>query len=180
MNLSKVLRNKILEKLLETSFSDQFAEISARKMAIMDEIYNDKYGPYLDQMRKLPDDMFKSVDRININSNGFSPRYYDSGWVFSSERLVAHSTHFSDCVFDEDSYFDKKIKSLLRDEEALITRSNAAKTYAEGLLHSVRTVEKLISVWPEIEPFTVGIVEPIVNLPMVQISAVNELLGLPR
>jgi hypothetical protein len=48
-------------------------------------------------------------------------------------------------------------------------------------LNSVRTVEKLQQVWPEIIPFTRDLAVPVkTNLPALNISEVNAMLGLPK
>lgn len=100
-------------------------------------------------------------------------------WTFQPG-VTSHSTLD---VFPADNPFSEEFTVLtnartdLRDEVARVTASTRAT------LESCTTIQKLIVMWPEVEPFAAPFLNPSkaaeVMLPVVQRDALNDVLGLP-
>jgi hypothetical protein len=73
-----------------------------------------------------------------------------------------------------------KYDELQNKKTDLIAAFNKARSDTAAAIGQYTTIDKLLEAWPEIEPFTKGVVakrKP--QLPAVPVSKLNELLGLP-
>ena len=81
--------------------------------------------------------------------------------------------------FDAGHELSSKFLELQTAREALNKQRRQSEVDAERVLSSVRTTEKLLKIWPEIEPFIPSSAAPPANLPAVRIERLNEAFKLP-
>ena len=101
------------------------------------------------------------------------------GWQFQP----GVSTGTTLDVFDADHKFSIECTKLLASREDLKNEIARVKASTRATLESVTTIQKLIEMWPEVEPFAAPFLNPKKAaeqlLPVVQRDSLNDALGLP-
>lgn len=205
MNTS--IREAILTKLLVRAFSDEIAKIGDRETALADKIYNDCYNQQdRNTIASLKEGWLVSSDRLQVN---FAGQRIKLGlgkplWEFCQtgieyklrkdikrepvERRFAHAHkdgyYATVKSYTADHKLAEEYQRLQQDTESLIQRINTHASEARAVLNSVTTVQKLVKVWPEVEPLATHWMrdearEIVTGLPAVQMDKLNEALRLP-
>ena len=181
MQLNKSIRETILKNLIHDSFSKEEKELENKKTEIVESMYFDKYKDILPIIESLPNGILLTSTWLRFNCNGIYPSNEHFKWMFKSSKRVAYRGRYLDFSYGEDHPYTLEVMRLLEDEKNLKNRKQKASLTAEGILNSVKTLEQLITAWPEIEPYTINIKAPVKsNLPALNIKDANNLLGLPK
>lgn len=177
MKLNRYARQSITNALMSDCFDGERKKIAERKTDVADRMYKQFYGAYVAEMRRMPKYFWWQTFDCLFNAGGYTSGH--APWKFSELRLLGYEYKF---VIDVDDPLVLEIQSILDDESDMVNRRTSARTQAEGIIASVTTLEKLVKVWPEIEPYTKQLqteqYRP--NLPVLPIKEINALLHIPK
>lgn len=148
--LTKFMRSKVLERLVDHAFKDRRKGIVAMRYDLGDLVYADLY-PTKDRaaMAKLPAGFLPEQDAVQVTFGG---QWYNICFRKVVRVAVSHSSgrsrdYPSDHMFaDMQSEISKHTSDLRADEEL-------ARAEAKAALNSCSTVKQLLELWPEVEPF---------------------------
>ena len=197
--LTKYERNGVVNRLLTHKFGAEADALAREWSALARSLYD--YAVPVEMLRKasaLPANWFYYGSEFRVNFAGpevnlyFSPRRNAS---YHGIRFCSLREEASDLLLPQHMISGRGRVNLAA-EHALteaFTRLHAklgdykerlvkAEKYADAMLNSHTTVSALLRIWPEVEPFVnkaERVSAPSSNLPAVQISELNALLGLP-
>jgi len=174
--LTKQLREKMLETVLDHAFSEKQKQANVELYAAGDALYMNYHGEYLKTMQKLPASFLYRQGRMRTNIGG---QRHD---VFLSEQKpMSYESNNSCLVFEADNPVaiawlkaSDKVKDMADQRKAMSREVNA-------VLESVQTFKKLWEVWPQSKSILEKFEEKpsIAILPAVQVTRLNKVLGLP-
>lgn len=174
MKLTRELREKILKKLLDHRFKNEQDALNKETQAMSAKIYASKYTPeLLGLMAQLPKNSFKKL-------GSFKVRVGDRWEYFRLDTSVEILYSDSQACFDlvPDSAVGKELYNLVGRKNKLHARRSEAYNQVWEVLNSVTTINRLIKVWPETEPFVKEYLFDSPTLPAVPVQQLNELLEL--
>lgn len=149
--LTNEMRNRIVSKLIQHRFSKEQERVKKLGHAVALAVYNDTYSKKeRDLMASLPEGWLPECGsmrgvfggehgRALLSANARMP-YRDD------ERYVKKS-------YDGDHKITQQYVEWKHAEKSLEAAIDGARTTAFGLLQTAKTVEKLLSIWPEVKPF---------------------------
>lgn len=178
--LTKQLREKMLETVLEHAFTAKQQAANRAKVAAGEKVYTDIYGAHLIAMESLPKGFMNKGRYIYIaiagqkhcvelseqKKIGYShdSRHSETAKLYVGDEVIAQE--FLAAV-DVSADLDKQRKAMHREVYAV--------------LESVHTFKKLWEVWPECKSLLEKFEDKptIAILPAVQVHRLNAALGLP-
>lgn len=184
MKLTKQLKEKIAEDILNHRFKADEQKLKAERHALAVAIYNERYNKAdRDLMATLEDGWLPESDdfraRIGGNFDVFILpekkrfRYRDGQHRFGPV-LVA---------IDEDHKLSKRYDELTGREGDAKKARKASEVDVWAILNSVSTVDKLRDRWPEaikiIDPIIATVPKSTANLPAIPMPELNARLKLP-
>lgn len=178
--LTKQLREKMLETVLDHAFTAKEQAAYKAKIVAGEKIYTDIYGAHLIAMESLPKGFLPRSSSIYIAIGGQKHKV-----DLSEGRLIGrgHSDRYNEgaklYVGDEPvaQEFMKAVNAL-SDVQSERTSMNRE---VNAVLESVHTFKKLWEVWPECKSLLEKFEDKptIAILPAVQVHRLNAALGLP-
>lgn len=173
--LTQSLRKKITNRILDHGFKDREADLLKTEHVLALQVYAEAYPPKVQKaMKALPSSFFSLDADLTCYIQG---RY--TSLTLPEERLQAGGRETA-AKFSDTHPIAKEIFAWQAAGEKLNEERAKALRTTQGILAGVRTVEKLVEVWPEIASFTTDLAEPkpvtALALPMKEI---NTALGLP-
>lgn len=199
--LNKENRAGIRNAVIQYRFKKDFDVIVRARAALADDIYGDLYDPPMFVlMRSLPKGYLPTQQELSITLGtshtyiGFSGGWHRWSTPAYAEAFAKPSAVWRLVAYDHDNRHAKtydarhpftiefdRIQNLGAD---LATDTSEAAAKLDATTKSVTTVEKLIELWPEIEPFARPYMVATTassnrQLPVIQTAALNTLLDLP-
>lgn len=175
-------RKIILERMLKHGFGERLAAIKAEEHKIATEVYDFAYSDKVQkQMEVLPKGFLHEEGTITIYVSGASFKL-NLGKMRRISRAMCgyYSTEQRIAVLDSDP-IGVRVKEFFQKKSQLEDAYNAAESQAKTVLDSVKTLSKLLDVWPEVEAFTTDIAaeEKKVTSLAIPIASLNRILELP-
>lgn len=183
--LTEAVRAAILKNLIDTTFQPRETELKKTRAALGDACYHLTYPHHIQSaMYSLPNGFLPENETLFIQFGtamdrlGFSEDETESRRIadrHDGQRAVA-------LQLAEDHPLSVRYFELKAAEEKLKADKSSARSSARGVLKSVRSYEKLVELWPAVEPFA----KPFRNQEAkattfalsLPISDINSLLGL--
>ena len=174
--LTKQLREKMLETVLDHAFDVKQKQAKAELIAAGDALYMNHHGEHLKTMQKLPASFLYKQGRMDTNIGG--QRHIVS---LSESKPMSYESNCSRIVFEADNPVaiawlkaNDKVNDIGEQRKAMCREVNA-------VLESVHTFKKLWEVWPECKSLLEKFEDkPVIAiLPAVQVHRLNAALGLP-
>lgn len=196
--LTNDIRAAISRSLVAHRFQAEVEAVSAGYAALAalayDEIYNTETRAKMDA---LPEGWLPTADSISANISGKRVRFYFSGYFSEdavnqsgvlvarasvvSKRMLAKHDRCDLFTFVGGGNVDLMHSQVWSQHVRLATSIKETRAQIEGALGSVSTINKLILVWPEVEPFAKKWIEEggKSKLPAIPVSSLNAAIGLP-
>lgn len=168
--LTNSLRDDIRKALIINRFQDDAAAIlkEAQEMAL--EVYHFTYDkPLLRRMKNMPDGFLCKDNDVDVNIGGqFHQLPFNGnitwGWLRKFdleqpdgiEKICAYKYKNGRIVLDVDSDIAIKVLNLAEKRSEFDEKVSRAIATTDAALSSVTTVKKLITIWPEVQPFIPG------------------------
>lgn len=147
--LTADVRSAILRAVLAHAFVKRKAALKKDWLTLGDAVYRDLYPADVQRkMADLPAGFFEQDDDVLVQ---FGSVMHRVRWVEQRNIARAHLRGAAR-VYPTDHPLEKRYRELDTAEDKLRGDEGQASAQTHGVLHSVRTYEKLIEVWPEIEP----------------------------
>ena len=174
--LTKQLREKMLETVLDHAFDVKQKQAKAELIAAGDALYMNHHGEHLKTMQKLPASFLYKQGRMDTNIGG--QRHIVS---LSESKPMSYESNYSRIAFLADN--PVAIAWLQANDKVNDTKNqrNVMSREINAVLESVHTFKKLWEVWPESKSLLEKFEQKpaIAILPAVQVNRLNAALGLP-
>lgn len=179
-------RNTIVKRAVDHRFAAEIAAADELLKQIGDEIYDDSFSDKSRSVMKgLPDGWLPEVGSIGVQFGETSSNYVQVS--LTDDRRIPYNKYrrwegSSSCVKiypDMQTGLGKKWLEQKAIWEDLKKQAESMRIRLECQLSAFTTVPSLIKAWPEIEPFTTGMVLPKVQLPAIAVAELNAALKLP-
>jgi len=197
--LTKDIRDSILTEVLRHRFQDRIEVLIADRAYFAEKVYNDIYRKAdREKMEALPNGWLPNNTSIGVQFGDGGHRYTTvlfDGAVYGEVGRVRAKTdkprervkrrvpykHSHGCVkvYEPAHKLSVEHQKLEGRFDELKQDYETAKRQASAALASVSTINRLVEVWPEIEPFARKYDETPPKLPAVPTSELNKLLDLP-
>ncbi len=205
--LTKDMRKAIVKALMAHRYGAEAKALCDECEALMQDAFKEVMGDAYGRLDDLPEGWFPTVkqDFIEFRSvesffktkwNGEGVCYqikYDPDGIYG--RNKAWPVFFNKCVripyrlaratqtINSGALYDRAANLAMRTRRH-VEEYNGAEKYANGVLNAFTTVEKLITEWPDIEPFIpqkqVDAARAAKNLPAVPVEDMRKKFKLPK
>jgi hypothetical protein len=149
--LTKSLRDKIHNALMERAYVEQKEEVARMAHALGMAVYNDKYSAETQAlMRNLPDTFFYKNTTIFA---AFNNDYYHLPLQQPVPTGYLHARNW--CALDnypENHELTKAFKTFRKAKEEYENDRNRLSAESFAILQGCPTVKKLVETWPDIKP----------------------------
>lgn len=173
--LTNELRTHILGQLLDHKFKAKEQEHKSRESDLALSVYKTMYTEeQIAKMNALPDGWLEEVNYFRCYIRGRSTHM---DIATGSVRVPHDHDHYYDVPVD--SAVAKAWALLENDREALREARVHAYQAAGAALRQAYSVEKLVTLWPEVKPFVPQTAVPQVVSLALPIPQLNMMLGLP-
>lgn len=178
--LTKQLREKMLETVLDHAFTSKQQAANRAKVAAGEKIYTDIYGTHLIAMESLPKGFLPRTSSIYIAISGQKHKV-----EFSESRLIGrgHSEHYNSGakLYVGDEPVAQEFMKAVEAVSDIKSQREQMRREVNAVLESVQTFKKLWEVWPECKSLLEKFEQKptIAILPAVQVNKLNAALGLP-
>jgi hypothetical protein len=175
VKLTKEIRLKIQNRLIEHAFSEQVKEWHKQEAELGDKIYRDLYPEGLRRkIAALPEGIVATTNYLQVAFGG----QVDRVGLSKDRRIGANHIRGTVLNYSTSHEFSKTHLDLEAAAESLRNRKDRARSEIRAVLASVRTLKQLLEVWPEAKPFVQDLeVAEQVSL-SVPIKELNAQLGL--
>lgn len=174
--LTKQLREKMLETVLDHAFDVKQKQAKAELNAAAEALYMAHHGEYLATLELLPSSFIYRSKSFDVSIGG--QRHFIS---FDEKRIMTYESNHSRVAFDADhSEAQAFLRANDKVDDVNKQRSNMHRE-VNAVLESVHTFKKLWEVWPECKSLLEKFEDKptIAILPAVQVHRLNAALGLP-
>lgn len=179
--LTQHVRDAILRAVISRAFDDREKALKERDRLLGVEVYHDVYSDTLiRKMADMPAGFLPEKDHFQVQFQG---RHDYVNW--GEKRRIA-DTHDNNRVvrqYDAAHRLAKMSADLEHDQETFRNEKSATEAQTRATLKSIRSYEKLIEVWPEIEPlarpFRQNEAKATTYALALPITQLNKALGLP-
>lgn len=182
--LTTTLRGEILAAAMKGAYDNVKAQIDDKMIEFSERVYRSLVTEEQERaMGRLPHGFFNLSDTKSARiypSDGTSSRRY-TGLKFKKERrLPAFCSGYNDVTINDDAIHAAYL-AIEKEYDALKEKREELRVQIAGVLESVNTVQKLLEVWPEAEPFIPEYVfVKKAALPALVTDALNDLLKQAR
>lgn len=196
--LTNTIRDAISQDVLAHRFRAPVLERLAEARVLGDEVYAYLYPPsMLEKMRALPQQYFRTNDHIKTYALGERIDIYFGSYIWNlkgyhaietskrktEDRIIAqcHYPEYSNCL-DLSPELRAKVENLVQQRERHNEAYNLAHSQLNASLSAIGTINNLIKLWPEVEPFCKVWMEDSVKkpqLPAIPVASLNAMLDLP-
>lgn len=166
--LTNAIRDTLRENIVNHTFNERVLANRERESALAEKILDHVIGDAnLRLMKQLPKEFFVTKSTISLRSEtkGFTLRLKD---VRAIPAYIAHSRVELPLTHG----FWKEIRAVDVEDDAILKEKAQLRSEINAVLQSVRSVPKLLEVWPDIEPFLPKF-EEMANLPAVRVEDLN-------
>lgn len=194
--LTQSARDQIASAVLLHRFQEPVDALIADRAAFADEVYNDIYRKSdREKMAALPKGWLPETNAINVQFGDqrgyeilqFSGHFYGklgSVRTPSDNKRVerrAFSKNVHGCVKVYDTGHRLAVKHTALDQRytELKAEFEAAERQVKAALSSATTVNRLVEMWPEVEPFARKFDASPLKVPSIPTDQLNKLLDLP-
>lgn len=178
--LTKQLREKMLETVLDHAFTAKEQAAYKAKIVAGEKVYTDIYGPHLIAMESLPKGFLSKTHYIYIAIGGQKHKV-----DLTEDRLIGrgHADRYGSgakLYVGDEVVAQEFLKAVEAVSDIQTERSNMHRE-VNAVLESVHTFKKLWEVWPECKSLLEKFEDKptIAILPAVQVHRLNAALGLP-
>jgi hypothetical protein len=179
VRLTNYSRDRILKRVLDFRFSEVTAQLKVEQTQLGDKFYNDVYLPATQKMMlALGPEFFRQQNHLYFRLEGGTSK---TQVFFDKYRLIAND-HYNGVAKIYDDGHPLRVEWEKLEGRVHLNKENReyASTQARNVLWNCSTLQKLLQVWPEVEPFTDEFRNPEPTRALVvPIQNLNELLGLP-
>ena len=195
--LTKDIREAVCTEMLQHRFSDTAKKLVLDKVKFAEKVYNDVYSKSdRTKMDSLPDGWLRKDRGIYVQfgtGKGYCLLSF-SGHLTGDLYILARGwkdapdiykrvlfKHYGNCakMYAFDSKFTMDYQDLHNRQQDLLEEVKVAKKAINTALGSTTTVEALVKLWPESEPFLRTYMNTIPKVPSIPTSQLNNLLDLP-
>ena len=195
--LTNSIKEVLLKKLLVHAYRDRVQEAVNANAHFAVKVYNDAFAKDLKQINALPKGWLPTDIDILVQFGPTVQRLYFRGTLGAFNLREALRPCEAQIVYDTSYPFpankkDTVVKqydgvhplvsefdSLKAKFSELETEIHRATKTIEAAMNSVKTVKKLIEIWPEVEEFAKPYLEHVPTLPAIPRQELNTLLDLP-
>lgn len=184
VRLSNDLRDKIAKELMARAFDKREAALKQTEGKLAKDIYLSLYPAAVRRkMTSLGQHFFETTSHITVQAGGDFIRLNLPEAFDGKREQVLIGEHHSGYhhvmeVYDAKHEFTNRIRTLQYAKTKLKEDKEQARAEVRGALFSVSTVNRLIKVWPEVEPVVKKLVPTKSGLPALPIEALNSRFGL--
>ena len=189
IRLNNDMRKEIVDKIIGDRFLVHKKELIERRAKLATRLYNKRYSTkeraLMDSLPKgyLPtdDDISATIAGSYIRYNFNGVEYHDYSKKIKPIMQRFPYKHLSGCkiVIDANDPIAKAHAQIERSEQQIEEDERKLRNEVRGVLESCTTVGKLLTVWPEVEPFVKDIAPtPRTNVPAPYVADLNTKLGL--
>jgi hypothetical protein len=195
--LTTHLRERITNAVLTHRFNEAVEALISDRAAFAEEVYNDVYRKTdREKMAALPEGWLPTEGQINVQFGDH--RGYESldyrGHLYGplnkarkpggkADPVIrrALNKHYRHCakVYDADHRLSKKYEDLQARQKELCRQYDEAKRQVEAAVNSASTINRLVEMWPEVEPFARSFDASPLKVPSIPTDQLNKLLDLP-
>ena len=176
--LTEKLRQQITHEVVSAIFDERFEKLKMVESALFDKVLNQEIGEKnLKLMAELPAEYF--VVRSIIYIQEPNANYNDRVALIShigGRKAPGYLVHGGSIELPKTHGLWKEIRAIIAEKKNAMDERKEATLQTRAILNSVKTVKKLIEVWPEVERF-VPTVEEEKALPAVQMETLNAMLA---
>lgn len=145
VSLNNSMRVTIITKAVKMAFDEREVELSERVKKFGDLAYRVEVSEEQENtMRSLPKGFFDWEDRLTIRVD---QTFYEVR--LSKERPWPRHMRYSNVIPKFSGAIEREWNEYLRDKESLKEERNTLERNVTAIVHSVRTVQKLLLAWPE-------------------------------
>lgn len=171
--LTTDMRRTIRERALKHAFAKRESDLNDARLVIGDAIYDHLVDEATRKaLAKVPSDFIYKSTSAHVRIAG-----QDCHVPFPTRRPVKRGSFLG--VIDGSHDLAQDWNSVESDLKDVREQCRLAAVNIAGVLDSVTTLKRLRDVWPECEPFLHGLERTASSLPVVQVDALNKVLGLP-
>ncbi|HNQ98386.1 MAG TPA: Nmad5 family putative nucleotide modification protein [Trueperaceae bacterium] len=192
VKLTTALREIIRKRMLRHRFKETYDQLIQDRAALAKEVYTDCFKDIMKQMAAVPAGWLPKDDVIKVQLAGKVHELPFHGQLYSNvTAFLRDSIPQTELTLPYDKYkrvvkvYDARHPIAERHDELenrltdLKRGINEATAGIDAALNAVTTVGKLLEVWPEAAPFCGDLTQPAVQLPAIQTTVLNRMLGLP-
>jgi hypothetical protein len=150
LRLTKEMRFKISSELINNRFDSEEEKLKIEEDQFARDVYEDLFTKNeIEILNGLPDDWFPKTSHLKV-SFGDSYCYVN----FLGQVKVPYKYEYNRCakIYDGIHVFSKRYETLKDKKEKIVGEKKQLKNSIKSILDSVRTVKKLLEVWPEVKP----------------------------
>lgn len=198
--LTNNIRESLLKKLLERAFKPRCEDFLKRAAAFAVKVHADVFGDDLAKMMALPKGWLPTDDDIMVRFGGDNTRLSFRGSLGSGGipdifrrcgapggdnvyLLFTSATHSTTAkVYNARDALSIEYEALINERNDLVEEISKASRTANAAMNSCSSIQKLISVWPEVGDFAKEFLvdgERKALLPDVPRAQLNAILNLP-
>lgn len=198
--LTTPIRDALLEKLLERAFKTRCEDFLKRAATFAVKVHADVFGDDLAKMKALPKGWLPTDDDIMVRFGGDQTRLSFRGSLGSCGipdifrqcgalggdnvyLVFTSATQNSTAkVYNARDALATEYEAFINERKDLVEEIGRAARTVRAALNSVRTIQKLIDIWPEVEEFAKEFLvdgERKALLPDVPRAQLNAILNLP-
>lgn len=181
MRLNQGQKQTILNTLVKEKFSEAEESLRQESYVLADKIYKALHGEEnLKLMARLPKSYFQTSWRIRIRLQSGIGKSFEFSDKSDDYRIMSAKLSNDTTIIAYDNPIHDEIKAYFDKESDLSELKTNAHNAAKATIFKCATLKQLLSVWPEIEPFTECVKPRGSNLPSVQIQELNKIFDLPK
>jgi hypothetical protein len=194
--LTQDAREQIATAVLLHRFQEPVDALVVDRAAFAEEVYNDIYRKSdREKMAALPKGWLPETNAINVqfgDQRGYESLQF-SGKLYSrlgslrskddgksiERRAFSKNVHSCVKVYEPDHRLSLKHDALDQRYTELKAEFEAAERQVKAALNSATTINKLVEMWPEVEPFVRKFDASPLKVPSIPTDQLNKLLDLP-
>lgn len=179
MRLTKELRKRIKDQIIEHRFNDDKSKLDQKKDKFALKVYTTVFSKKERELLvSLPEGWTTKLSSFQVNLGGETHRFY------LSEKLIfpgGYSNYSTVKAYDGSHALSEEKAKLICEKQNFNAEVNSAKADINAILTSVSTIKRLKEAWPEITTIVDNLApeEKIANFPAVRMQDLNKSLKLP-
>lgn len=180
IRLTRAMRRDIKQRVLEHRFNGPEQLLKTRQRKLGEVVYNDLYDAATRRaMAALPEGFLPTATKIEVNVDGDD---IDVEWGESRPVAAIHAYNYAANAprYEKSHPLSANLRELERESAALEDLRRKVAKEVSAVLNSASTLNKLLTTWPEVEPFTRHLqnLGPTGNVPAPLLATLNRELGL--
>lgn len=180
VRLTNHMRECIRDALLEHRFGEEQKALVAQKESLAVRLYDHFFPKELqDKLDALPEGFVPEDYEIQVRMGEDTNHFEHFSFPGKQNRRYRSVDHNRWLVLDREDPLCKEYVVMANKKEDIAKARKELKSQIVAALNSVTTVGKLITLWPEVEPFCQQYIDqPPAQLPALPVKSLNNLLKL--